>query len=60
VIGDSLLCGTYRAYADHSGRRVCRSNIGVMGSNPTRGVDICVRLFCVYVTLFIGRGLAMG
>jgi hypothetical protein len=24
-----------------------RSNTGVMGSNPTRGMDVCVRLFCV-------------
>jgi hypothetical protein len=25
---------------------VC-SNTGVLGSNPTRGMDACVRLFCV-------------
>jgi hypothetical protein len=24
-----------------------RSNTGIMGSNPTRGMDVCVRLFCV-------------
>jgi hypothetical protein len=28
-----------------------RSNAGIMGSNPTRGMDICVRLFCVCVVL---------
>jgi hypothetical protein len=26
---------------------VARSKAGVMGSNPTRGMDVCVRLFCV-------------
>jgi hypothetical protein len=24
-----------------------RSNIGILGSNPTQGMDVCVRLFCV-------------
>jgi hypothetical protein len=24
-----------------------RSNTGILGSNPTRGMDVCVRLFCV-------------
>jgi hypothetical protein len=35
-------------------------NTRVVGSNSTRGVDICVRLFCVCVVLCIGRGLATG
>jgi hypothetical protein len=35
-----------------------RSNTGVVCSNPTRGMDVCVRLFPVYVVLCIGRGLA--
>jgi hypothetical protein len=25
------------------------SNAGVVGSNPTRGMDVCVRLFCVQI-----------
>jgi hypothetical protein len=25
------------------------SNAGIVGSNPTQGMDVCVRLFCVYV-----------
>jgi hypothetical protein len=34
--------------ADHSGCAVfARSNTGVVGSNLTRGMDVCVRLFCV-------------
>jgi hypothetical protein len=37
-----------------------RSNTGVVGSNLTRGMDVCVRLFCVNVVLCIGRGLAEG
>jgi hypothetical protein len=30
----------------------------LVGSNPTQGMDVCVRLCCVYVVLFLGRGLA--
>jgi hypothetical protein len=37
---------------DHNGRAVT--------SNPTRGMDICVRLFCVCVVLYVGSGLATG
>jgi hypothetical protein len=35
---------------------VARWNTGVVGSNPTRSMDICVRLFCVCVVLRVGRG----
>jgi hypothetical protein len=35
-----------------------RLNTRVVGSNPTRGMDVCVRLFCVYVVLCAGSGLA--
>jgi hypothetical protein len=28
-----------------------RSNTEVVGSKPTRGMDVCVRLFCVCVVL---------
>jgi hypothetical protein len=34
-----------------------RSNTGVVCSNPTRGIDICATLFCVYVVLCVGGGL---
>jgi hypothetical protein len=37
-----------------------RSNTGIVGSNRTRGMDICVRLFCVHVVLCVGSGLATG
>jgi hypothetical protein len=37
-----------------------RSNTGIVGSNPTKGVDACVRLFCVCVVLCVGSGLAAG
>jgi hypothetical protein len=43
------------------GRRLfARSNTGVVDSDPTRGMDVCVRLFCVYVVLCVGSGLATG
>jgi hypothetical protein len=42
--------------ADHSGRAVP----GAVGSNPTRGMDVCVRLFCVCVVLWVGSGLPTG
>jgi hypothetical protein len=37
-----------------------RSNAGVVGSNPTQGMNVCLRLFCVCVALCVGRGLATG
>jgi hypothetical protein len=36
------------------------SNTGIMGSNPTQGMDVYVRLFHICVVLCVGRGLAMG
>jgi hypothetical protein len=37
-----------------------RFNAGVVGSNPARGMDVCVRLFCVCAVLWVGKGLAKG
>jgi hypothetical protein len=37
-----------------------RTNTGIVGWNPTRGMDVCVRLFCVCVVLCVGSGLATG
>jgi hypothetical protein len=37
-----------------------RSNTGVVASNPTQGVDVCMRLFCVCAVLCVGRGLETG
>jgi hypothetical protein len=37
-----------------------RSNAGIVGSKPTRGMNVCVRLFCVYVVLCVGTGLVTG
>jgi hypothetical protein len=37
-----------------------RSNAGIVGSNRTQGMDVCVRLFCVCVVLCVGSGLATG
>jgi hypothetical protein len=52
----SKFCGMYKhSIADPSGRAVA----GVAGSNPTRGMDIC--LFCLYVMMpCVGRGLCDG
>jgi hypothetical protein len=36
------------------------SNAGIVGSNSTQGMDVCVRLFCVCVLLCVGGGFAMG
>jgi hypothetical protein len=36
------------------------SKTRIVGSNPTRGMDVCVRLLCVYVVLGVGSGLATG
>jgi hypothetical protein len=37
-----------------------RSNAGIVGSNPTPGMDVCLRLFCVCAVLCVGIGLATG
>jgi hypothetical protein len=37
-----------------------RSNTGDVGSNPTQGMDVCVRLFCVCAVLCVGSGFATG
>jgi hypothetical protein len=37
-----------------------RSNAGIVGSNPTQGMDVCLPLFYVCVVLCIGSGLATG
>jgi hypothetical protein len=37
-----------------------RSNTGFVGSNPTRGMDVCVRLFYICVDLCVGCDLATG
>jgi hypothetical protein len=34
-----------------------RPNTGIVGSNPTQGMDVYLRLFCVRVVLCIGNGL---
>jgi hypothetical protein len=39
---------------------VARSNTGIVGSNPTQGMDVCVRLFCVCVVLCVGSDLVTG
>jgi hypothetical protein len=36
------------------------SNTGIVGSNPTQGMDVCVRLSCVCVGLCVGSGIATG
>jgi hypothetical protein len=37
-----------------------RSNTGIMGSNPTWGMDVCVRLFCLCAVLCAGSAIVMG
>jgi hypothetical protein len=37
-----------------------RSNSAVMDSNPSEGMDICGRVYPVYVVLYIGSALATG
>jgi hypothetical protein len=37
-----------------------RSNAGIVGSNPTQGMDVCVWVYCVYVVLCVGSGFPNG
>jgi hypothetical protein len=46
----AALSKTWNAFA--------HSNAGIVGSNPTWGMDVCVRFFCVCVVLCVGSGLA--
>jgi hypothetical protein len=41
-------------------RSAARSNTGIVGSNPTQGMDVCVRLFCFCVALCVGSDFATG
>jgi hypothetical protein len=50
-----LVCGRPMAWTVFA-----HSNTGIMCSNPTRGMDVCVRLFCVCVVLCLGSGLVTG
>jgi hypothetical protein len=36
------------------------SNAGIVGSNPTQSMDVCLHLFYVYGVLRVGSGLATG
>jgi hypothetical protein len=36
------------------------SNAGIVGSNPTQGMDVCMRLFCICVFLCVDSGFATG
>jgi hypothetical protein len=36
-----------------------RSNVEIAGSNPSRGMDVCPRFFCVVLSC-VGIGLALG
>jgi hypothetical protein len=37
-----------------------RSNAGIVDSNPTIGMVVCLRLFCVCAVQRAGSGLATG
>jgi hypothetical protein len=43
--------------SDRSGR--ARSNAGIVGSNPTHGMDVCVCVYSLFVLSCVGSGLAM-
>jgi hypothetical protein len=43
-----------------TGTVFARSNVGIVGSNPTQGMVVCVGLLCVCVVLCVGSGLAIG
>jgi hypothetical protein len=36
------------------------SKAGIVGSNSTQGIDVCVHLFCVCIVVYVGSGLATG
>jgi hypothetical protein len=46
----------YRSQWPRNLRHELSSNVGIVGSNSTQGMDVCMCLFCVC----IGSGLSMG
>jgi hypothetical protein len=50
IYGTSFICYGPIAVAARSkaGTVFARSNTEIVGSNTTEGMDVCVRLFCVY------------
>jgi hypothetical protein len=52
--------GVRRSEWAHGLRHEMSSSIGIVGSKPTRGMDVRVRLFCVCVVLCVGSSLATG
>jgi hypothetical protein len=51
---------TTMAAWSEAGNAIHHPNTWIVGSNPTRGMDICVCLFCVCVVLCVGSGVATG
>jgi hypothetical protein len=51
-ITEAAWCKAWTAFA--------RSNTGIVGSNPTWDMNVCVRLFCVCVVLCAASGLLTG
>jgi hypothetical protein len=47
----NILCRPHEVFA--------RSNAGTVGSNPTQGIDVCLRV-CACVVLCVGSGLGTG
>jgi hypothetical protein len=43
-----------------AGTVAARSSTGIVRSNPTQGMNVCVRLFCVFAVLCAGSGFATG
>jgi hypothetical protein len=50
----AVRCNAWTAFA--------RPDVGIVGSNPTQVIDVCIMcvLFCVCVVLCVGKGLATG
>jgi hypothetical protein len=50
-VGDSKSLPITVAAVSKARTVFARSNAGIVGSNPTQGMDVCVRVFCVCVVL---------
>jgi hypothetical protein len=56
--GDTQLYDTHTDESDSAWIIFARSNTGIVGSNLTRGMNVCVRLFSFYVIPYVGSGVA--
>jgi hypothetical protein len=55
-----LFCHSFTVARSKAWTVLTSSNTGIVGSTPTQGMDICLRLYSIWVVLCAGSDLATG